>query len=153
MAKDQYIERLRAVPLFESLSKREIGLLVRQADNVRFPPRQHVVREGAAGEEFWMVVEGELAVERDGKKVAKLGPGDYFGELAVIDSAPRSASVISTTPVELLVITRRRFWATLDQSPTLMRKFIVGLARRLREAEAARSRGAADVSAANGPTR
>ena len=94
-----------------------------------------------------MIVEGHLAVEREGKQVATLGPGDYFGELAVIDAAPRSATVVSTTPVELLVITRRRFWATLEESPTLMRKFIVGLARRLREAESARSRGEADVSA------
>jgi CRP-like cAMP-binding protein len=120
---------------------------VRQAENIRYPPRHRVVREGAPGEEFWMIVEGHLAVERDGKQVATLGPGDYFGELAVIDAAPRSATVVSTTPVELLVITRRRFWATLEESPTLMRKFIVGLARRLREAESARSRGEADVSA------
>ena len=145
MAKDQYIARLRAVPLFASLSKRELGLLLRQGDHLRYPPRTHVVREGASGEEFWMVIEGELAVHRGGEEVDRLGPGDYFGELAVIDPAPRNATVVSTTAVELLVIERRRFWAMLEGSPTLMRKIIVGLARRLRDVDAkdAAARGAA----------
>lgn len=136
MANDKYIERLRAVPLFASLSKRELSLLLKQADELRYPPRYRVVREGSAGDEFWMVIDGDLAVERGGEEVARLGPGDYFGELAVIASSPRNATVVSTTPVQLLVIERRRFWATLEDSPTLMRKVIVGLARRLHEADA-----------------
>ncbi len=139
MAKDQYIARLRAVPLFASLSKRELDLLLRQADHLRYPARYRVVREGTSGEEFWMVIEGELAVHRGGEEVARLGPGDYFGELSVIDSAPRDATVVSTTSVELLVIGRQRFWATLEGSPTLLRKITVGLARRLHELDAADS--------------
>jgi CRP/FNR family cyclic AMP-dependent transcriptional regulator len=134
--KDHYIARLKAVPLFASLSKRELDLLLRQADSMRYPPRYRIVREGANGEEFWMVIEGELAVHRGGEEVARLGPGDFFGELAVIDSTPRDATVVSTTPVELLVIARRRFWATLEESPVLMRKVIIGLAKRLHELEA-----------------
>jgi CRP/FNR family transcriptional regulator, cyclic AMP receptor protein len=136
MAKDLYIARLKAVPLFASLSKRELDVLLRQADHLRYPARYRVVREGSNGDEFWMVLEGEVAVERGGEQVAKLGPGDFFGELAVIDSAPRDATVVSTTPVELLVISRQRFWATLEGSPTLMRKIIIGLARRLHELDA-----------------
>ncbi|MEO7979531.1 MAG: cyclic nucleotide-binding domain-containing protein, partial [Sporichthyaceae bacterium] len=71
-----------------------------------------------------------------GTTVATLGPGDWFGELAVIDSSPRDATITATTPVELMVIGRRQFWATLQGSPTLMRKVIIGLARRLHEMDA-----------------
>ncbi len=137
MSKDLYIQRLRGVPLFSSLAKRELDLLVRQADHLRYPARYRVVRAGSPGEEFWMVIEGELAVHRGGRQVAMLGPGDYFGELAVIDPAPRDATVVSVTPVELMVIGRRRFWATVEGSPALMRKLMVGLARRLHEADGA----------------
>ena len=149
MAKDLYIARLKAGPLFGGMSKKELDLMVRQADHLRYPARHTVVREGPPGEEFWLVVEGELGVERGGETVAKLGPGDSFGELAVIDPAPRDATIVATTPVELLVIGRRRFWATLESSPTLMRKVIVGLAQRLRaadEADTARRAGTAGTA-------
>jgi len=149
VAKDQYIARLKSVPLFAGMSKKELDLMVRQADHLRYPARYTVVREGRPGEEFWLVVEGELAVERGGDQVATLGPGDWFGELAVIDPAPRDATIVATTPVELLIIGRRRFWATLEDSPTLMRKVIVGLAQRLRasdQADTARRAGTIDVT-------
>ena len=133
MAKDLYIARLKAVPLFAGLARKDLDMLVRQADHLRYPARHTVVREGSPGEEFWLVVEGTLAVHRGGKVVAEIGPGDWFGELAVIDPAPRDATVVATTPVELMVIGRRRFWSVLEASPSLMRKVIVGLAVRLRE--------------------
>ena len=114
MSKDLYIQRLRAVPLFSTLAKRELDMIVRQADHLRYPARYRVVREGTPGEEFWMVIDGELAV---------------------IDPAPRDASVVATTPVELMVIGRRRFWTTVEASPSLMRKLMIGLARRLHEAD------------------
>ena len=135
MAKDLYIARLKSVPLFAGMSKKELDHMVRQADHLRYPARYSVVREGRPGEEFWLVIEGELVVQRGGEEVATLGPGDWFGELAVIDPAPRDATIVSTTPVELMVIGRRRFWSILEDSPTLMRKVIVGLAQRLRQAD------------------
>ena len=135
MSKDLYIQRLRAVPLFSTLSKRELDLIVRQTDSLRYPARYRVVREGTPGEEFWLVIDGELAVTRGGVEVATLGPGDYFGELAVIDPAPRDASVVAAPPVELMVLGRRRFWTTVEASPSLMRKLMIGLARRLHEAD------------------
>ena len=133
MARDLYIARLKAVPLFGHMAKRELDLLVRQADHLRYPARHQVIKEGTPGEEFWLVIEGNLVVERGGTTVATLGPGDWFGELSVIDAGPRDATITSTTPVELMVIGRRQFWAALQGSPTLMKKVIIGLARRLHE--------------------
>jgi len=133
MARDLYIARLKAVPLFGHMAKRELDLLVRQADHLRYPARHQVIKEGTPGEEFWLVIEGNLVVERGGKTVATLGPGDWFGELSVIDAGPRDATITSTTPVELMVIGRRQFWGALQGSPTLMKKVIIGLARRLHE--------------------
>ncbi len=137
MARDQYIARLKSVPLFAQLAKKELDGLVRQADHLRYPARHEVIREGAPGEEFWLVIEGTLSVVRGGSTVATLGPGDWFGELAVIDPGPRDATITAKTPVELMVISRRQFWTTLQSSPTLMRKVIIGLARRLREMDSA----------------
>jgi CRP-like cAMP-binding protein len=138
MAKDLFIARLKAVPIFASMSKKEMDVVLRQADHLRYAPRQTVVREGEPGEESWMVVDGELAVQRGGQEVARLGPGDHFGELAVTDSTTRDATIVSTSPVELLLnIDRRRVWALVEGSPTLMRKVIVGLAHRLHEMDAA----------------
>ena len=133
MARDLYIARLKAVPLFGQMAKRELDLLVRQADHLRYPARHQVIKEGTPGEEFWLVIEGNLVVERGGTTVATLGPGDWFGELSVIDAGPRDATITSTTPVELMVIGRRQFWGALQASPTLMKKVIIGLARRLHE--------------------
>ncbi len=133
MARDLYIARLKAVPLFGHMAKRELDLLVRQADHLRYPARHQVIKEGTPGEEFWLVIEGNLVVERGGTTVATLGAGDWFGELSVIDAGPRDATITSTTPVELMVIGRRQFWGALQGSPTLMKKVIIGLARRLHE--------------------
>lgn len=142
MAKDQYLERLKAVPLFASLSKKELGLLLHQADHLRYPARYRVVREGANGEEFWVVIEGELSVLRNDREVARLGPGDFFGELAVIDPAPRDATIVSKTPVELLVVGRRRFWSVVEDVPALSRKLLVTLARRVRSYDEAAGKAA-----------
>ncbi len=135
MATDAYVERLRAVPLFADLSKKELGQLLRHADHLRFGPGHVVVAEGKPGEEFCLVFAGRLVVRRGGADLDELGPGDFFGELAVIDPAPRDASVVSLTDVDLMVVERRRFWALVEEVPPVGRKVMVGLARRLREAD------------------
>ena len=136
MAKDQYIQRLKTVPLFASLSKKELNLLLGQADHLRYP----ATLPGRPRGTRWARSSGWSSTASSrcnavAAQVATLGPGDYFGELSVIDSSPRDATVIATTPVELLVIGRRRFWATVQGSPTLMRKLMIGLANRLHEAD------------------
>jgi CRP/FNR family cyclic AMP-dependent transcriptional regulator len=146
MSADPALELLKQVPLFAQLSRKELHLLVREADRMAYPSGFVVIQEGQSGNEFWLVVSGSLTVRRGGQVVAELGPGDWFGELAVIDPAPRDATVLTTSEVDLLVLGRQRFWAVLEGSTTMMRKVIIGLAHRLRqmdEADTARRSAAA----------
>jgi CRP/FNR family cyclic AMP-dependent transcriptional regulator len=81
-------------------------------------------------------VSGKAAVTRNGKKVANLGPGDYFGELALLDRRPRSATVTSETDMDVLVLSQRQFNGLLQSVPTIGRKMLSAMAGRLREADA-----------------
>jgi CRP/FNR family cyclic AMP-dependent transcriptional regulator len=137
-SKDQRIERLSSVSLFRALSRKELETLARAADAVEVAAGTTLVEEGAAGREFFIVMSGEVSVTAGGKEVAVLAEGEWFGELAIIDPAPRDASVSALSPCELLVIDARRFGPLLEEVPVLARKIMVGLARRLREADQAR---------------
>ncbi len=95
-------------------------------------PGQVLVTEGAAGTEFFVILDGRARVERHGRQVALLGTGSFFGDLALLDRAPRNASVVAETPMELAKLGQRAFDALLD-SPGFSKKLLAGLARRLRE--------------------
>lgn len=137
-SKDKHLERLSEVSLFRALSRKELETLGRSADAVEVGAGQALVTEGETGREFYIVLSGEVSVTVDGKEVAVLKEGEWFGELAIIDPAPRDATVTTLTPCELLVIDGRRFAPLLTEVPTLGQKIMVGLARRLREADRAR---------------
>ena len=136
-SKDQHLDRLSEVPMFRALSRKELEALGRAADAVGVPAGATLVEEGAAGREFFIVLSGEVSVQVGGNEVAVLKEGQWFGELAIIDPAPRDATVTALSPCELLVIDGRRFAPLLDEVPVLARKIMVGLARRLREADRA----------------
>ena len=136
--KDKRLDRLSEVSIFRALSRKELETLGRSADTVAFGAGTTLVEEGAAGREFFVVLSGEVSVTAGGKEVAVLGEGSWFGELAIIDPAPRGATVTTLSPCELLVIDGRRFLPLLEQVPTLANKILVGMARRLREADQAR---------------
>lgn len=136
--KDQRLERLSGVSIFRALSRKELETLGRAADTVSFAAGTTLVKEGEAGREFFVVLEGEVSVQVGDREVAVLQDGSWFGELAIIDPAPRDATVTTLTPCELLVIDGRRFLPLLEEVPILAHKILVGLARRLREADRAR---------------
>ncbi len=136
MSKDAYLDRLRAVPMFAALSKKELAAVLRAGGPLQYPAGHKVIREGTPGSELWVVISGDLTVSRDGDTVDTLGPGDFFGELAVIDPAPRNATITADTAVELVAIDGRRFWALMEQAPPVARKLMVHLARRVREHDA-----------------
>lgn len=135
--KSDKAEALGKVPLFSGLSRRHLDELARHVDEVRVDAGRVLARQGEHGLEFLYLVEGKAVVERDGKRIARLGRGDFFGEMSLLDGEPRTATVKSETPVTLLVVHRRVFSHLLDTMPALQKKILLGLCQRLRAADAA----------------
>ena len=133
--KDAYLDHLHQVPIFRGLSRKHLETVAKQGDALTLPAGKAVITEGEQGEEFFVVLSGKLSVTAGGKEVAVLGEGDFFGELALFDPAPRDATVTCVTDSELLVIDSRRFAPLLEDVPSLARMVPAPLARRLREAD------------------
>jgi CRP-like cAMP-binding protein len=131
---DSFVETLATVPLFSACSKKELQMVAKSADHVTVPAGKVVVSEGAAGTEFFVIIDGRARVERHGREVATLGPGGFFGDLALLDRAPRNASVIADSELELAKLGQRAFDGLLDH-PGFSKKLLAGLARRLRQAD------------------
>ena len=136
-AKKELAELLTEVGLFSRCTKRERQTIARHAQTAELPPDTDLVREGEPGDALFVILEGEAVVQRDGDEVARVGPGSYFGELAILDGAPRSATVVSATEVKVAVLGIRMFRALLREFPELAEQLLVGLAGELRAAQAA----------------
>jgi CRP/FNR family transcriptional regulator, cyclic AMP receptor protein len=135
-SKDAKVELLRGVPLFSACSKRELSRIASLADQVEVQKGAVLTREGDSGREFFVVVDGRARVlVGDRGRVAALGPGASFGEMSLLDQGPRSASVEAETDMQLLVLDVRSFSSLLDEVPSVARKVLVAMARRLRLAE------------------
>jgi len=132
---DDYLKHLAQVPLFAACSHKDLQLVAKRAEDVRVEAGKVLVSEGAAGTEFFVIVEGQASVSRRGEKVADLGPGDFFGDLALLDRAPRNATVTADTAMELVVLGQREFAGIVDDVPEFAHKLLAGLARRLRAAD------------------
>ncbi len=129
---DRYEDYLRTVPIFRGLGHRELVQLASAFERVTVPAGADlVVQGGAGGHEFFLILDGFAQVLRDGRLVATLTRGDYFGELALLDPAPRNATVRMTTDGELLIAGQREFWALVDTVPALSRQLMSGLAQRV----------------------
>jgi CRP/FNR family transcriptional regulator, cyclic AMP receptor protein len=125
---------LKRVPLFSDLDGRQLKKLADLFRERTLEPGVSVVQEGTmSGVGFFVIADGEASVSRDGNELATLGPGDYFGELALLDPAPRDATVTATAPSNLLVLSRKTFTAALDEIPTLRDALLHGMARRIHE--------------------
>ena len=136
MRRDQYLKHLSEVPMFRALSKRDLGLVARLAEDYKVAAGQVLTREGKRESQFYFIVDGKAKVTRGKRTVATLGPGDYFGELALLDPGPRNATVTAQTDMEVLELGSREFGGLLEEVPTIARKLLAGLARRLHEADA-----------------
>ena len=132
---DSFADTLTTVPLFSACSKKELAMVAKSVERVSVPAGKTIVNEGAAGTEFFVIIDGQARVERHGRQVAVLGPGGFFGDLALLDRAPRNASVIADSDLEVAKLGQRDFDALLDH-PGFSKKLLAGLARRLREQDA-----------------
>ena len=132
LRRNQKVELLRKVPLFELCSKRELSEIATLADEVDLPKGKELIREGARGREFFILLEGRVDVSKDGRRINRLGAGDFFGEIALVASSPvRTATVTATTPVRVLVVTAQNFRRLLDRSPDIKLKVLEALAERI----------------------
>ena len=133
--KNAYLDHLGQVSLFAALSTKELQKVAKASDEVEVAAGKTLVEEGAIGHEFFLILDGQAAVKRGGRKQVTLGPGQYFGELALLDRKPRSASVIAESDMKLLVIGQREFSGVIDEVPGLSHKLLAAMAARVREAD------------------
>ena len=98
-------DRLKAIPVFASLDEQTLLRVAIFASEVSHPAGRELVRQGDYAREFMVIEEGEVEVVRDGERIAALGPGDFFGEIGVLDKTRRTATVVATTPVRLVLLT------------------------------------------------
>jgi len=134
--RDAFIDHLQQVPLFAACSRKDLQLVAKRAEEVRVPAGKALVTEGETGHEFFVILEGRAKVTRHGRKVATIGPGDGFGELALLEKAPRNSTVVAETDMDLVVLGQREFAGIIDEVPGFARKLLAGMAHRLREADA-----------------
>jgi CRP-like cAMP-binding protein len=133
------VEALRKVPLFSSLAESNLESLALQLHERRFPEGADVTVEGSTGAGFFVIVEGNAEVSVGGEHRGTLGPGDYFGEIALIDDGVRSASIIAATDLLCYGMTPWEFRSFVEQHPQVAWTFLQSLARRYREAQASES--------------
>jgi CRP-like cAMP-binding protein len=130
---------MRDVPLFAGLLRSELDRIALVMNPRDVPAGDVVCVEGEPGSEFYLIAAGEAEIERGGQTVAKLSVGDHFGELALLDRGPRSATVRAVTDLRLYVLRDESFAAVLNEVPALAQKLLAAMARRLREADASSS--------------
>jgi CRP/FNR family cyclic AMP-dependent transcriptional regulator len=125
------LELLKRVPLFERCSKKELNEVASLADEIDIPSGRTLTKEGAPGREFVVIVEGAADVTRKGRKINTLRSGDFLGEIALVTGAPRTATVTTTAPSRVLVVTSQAFRSLLRDSPSIQLKVLEALASRI----------------------
>lgn len=137
MARDRDTEaHIAEVDLFRGLSRGQVKRLAGAAKQVTHPAGKAVSTEGLGGLAFHYILEGRATVSKDGRELRTLGPGDYFGEISMIDGRPRSATVTAVDAMKVLAIPHQDFEAVIDADPDFARQLLKTLCARLREAEA-----------------
>jgi CRP-like cAMP-binding protein len=132
MTHDRKAELLASAPLFAGVDADGLATLADRVVEVSFAPGHVIARQGDVGTGFFVVAEGTVGVVRDGRTIATLGPGEFFGELSVLDGLPRTAQVVATTPTVCLALATWDFEAVVREQPSVALSVMRGLASRLR---------------------
>lgn len=127
-----YVEHLRRVALFSGLSKKELERVAAAGSEIDVTAGKVIMEQGHSGADAFVVLKGTFVVRRNGRKLAELNAGDIFGELALLDDGPRSATVQCISEGSVLAIGRGEFRAVLDDIPTLSHKLLAAMAGRIR---------------------
>ena len=132
---DQKLELLKRTPLLEGLGRKELEAVGKLADEVDVPEGRALMREGDTGREFFVLVNGSVGIDRAGVRVKTMGPGDFFGEIAMLSEGPRTATATTLAPSTLLVLGHREFHSLMDQFPAIRTCVLEALASRIRNLE------------------
>jgi CRP-like cAMP-binding protein len=131
LRRNDKVELIKKVPLFAHCSKRELQEVAQLADEIDLREGKEMTREGTRGREFFVLLEGSANVSKNGRRINTLGAGDFFGEIALVSDAPRTATVTATSPVRALVVTDRSFKRLMQDVPEIQSKVLTALAERL----------------------
>jgi CRP-like cAMP-binding protein len=129
--RNEKVELIKRAPLFWNCSKRELQQIAQIADEIDLREGKEMTRQGDRGREFFVLLEGDADVIKDGRSINRLGSGDFFGEIALVSDTPRTATVTATSPVRALVITDRSFRRLMEDQPEIQGKVLAALAARL----------------------
>jgi CRP/FNR family cyclic AMP-dependent transcriptional regulator len=135
--RDKKLDLLASVPLFAKLDRRGLERVGQLADEIDLPEGKILTRQGERGDEFFVIVDGRVKVERDGKLLAVLGSGDFIGEIALIDEGPRTATATCETDCRLILVGHREFHSLLREQPGIELTILRALAERVRRLDPA----------------
>jgi cAMP-dependent protein kinase regulator len=131
LGRDAKTDLIKSVPLFSRCSRGQLAEIAAIADEIDLPEGKELMTQGDRGREFFILLDGAAEVTQDGERINELGPGDFFGEIALVWQAPRTATVTTTSPARALVITDRSFRGLLDHQPEIKQGVLEALAARL----------------------
>jgi CRP/FNR family transcriptional regulator, cyclic AMP receptor protein len=131
LSKNEKVELLRRIPLFAACTRRELIEVALVADEREAGADEVLMEQGQPGREFFLLIDGTVVVRRHGRKLANLGPGDWFGEIALLTFKPRSATVTAISPCRLLVIQDRSFRQVVEASPRIALRVLGSVSQRL----------------------
>lgn len=132
MARDEKLDLLHRIPLFGGLDQAHLERLGTLTEEVDVPAGKVLMRQGDLGDDLMIIYSGLVTVERNGERVNKLGPGEFFGEIALLQEGPRTATVTVETPAKVLVVGHREFHALMEEFPEVAAKVLLALAQRIR---------------------
>ncbi len=129
--KNTKVSALKQAPLFDGLARKQLERIAQLTDDLDVPAGTVLCKEGSRGEEFFVLMEGEAEVTQGGRQVGTMEPGDFFGEIALLESVRRTATVTAKTPLRFFVVSKQAFKSVLDTDPEIERKLLRALARRV----------------------
>jgi CRP/FNR family cyclic AMP-dependent transcriptional regulator len=135
MPSDPKLDLLHSIPLFARISRSDLEMLGKLADEVELPAGKVLMREGESGSEMFIVADGRIRVEHDGKTIAELGPGDWLGEMAILSEGTRTATATTIEPTRAFVVGHREFHSLMDRMPSVRTSVLECVAERIKRLE------------------
>ena len=127
------VGKLKAVPLFSSMNEKQLKTVIAGGKQQSYPEGRAIVREGEMGVAFYLILEGSAEVRHKGRLLAKLGSGNFFGEMSLLDNNPRSSDVVAAAPTRCLVLSSWEFQGLVEQNKDIAMGLLKALTHRLRE--------------------